>query len=85
MHMYTRTHSKPKRAHNFFMSSAAILKPFLTENEKTEATFQIGIDDAQLFHFIIFFPFWYGSCPKWPKRAKNGKKNHFIDPWWPKY
>ena len=42
----------------FWISSAAILKPFLTENEKTEATFQIGIDDAQLFHFIIFFPFW---------------------------
>ena len=42
----------------FSMSSAAILKPFLTENEKTEATLQIGIDDAQLFHFINFFPFW---------------------------
>ena len=27
----------------------AILKPFLTENEKMEATFQVGIDKMKLF------------------------------------
>ena len=35
--------------------------------EKTEATLKKGIDEAKLFHFIIFFPFQSGSPPKWPK------------------
>ena len=34
------------------------LKPFLTENEKTQAILQIGINVAHLFDFINFFPFW---------------------------
>ncbi len=54
-HMNSRKHAKHKCAHHFFMSSAAILKPFLTENEKMEAIHQIGIDEVQLFHFINFF------------------------------
>ena len=44
-----------------------ILRHFLTENEKTEATFKKGIDKTKLFHFINFFPFQSGSPPKWPK------------------
>ena len=51
--MHARMHAKHKHAPNFQMSSAAILNPFLTENEKKEATLQIGIDESQLFHFII--------------------------------
>ena len=34
-----------------------ILKPFLTENEKKEVTFQIGSDEAQLVYFFTFFHF----------------------------
>ena len=32
------------------------MKPFLTENEKMEATIPLGLDVTQLFNFIIFFP-----------------------------
>ena len=54
------------------------LRRFLTENEKTEATLQIGIVKAHLFHFIHFFRFRYGSPSKWPKCVKNVKKKHFF-------
>ena len=41
----------------FFCQFFDILKPFLTENEKMEATLQIVIDVAHLFGFNFFFPF----------------------------
>ena len=51
MHMHARTNAKHKLARNFQISLAAILKVFLTENEKTEATLQIGFDETKLFNF----------------------------------
>ncbi len=68
MHMHARMHAKHKCARIFQMSSAAILKLFLTKNDKTEATFQIAFDKTKLFGFIIFFPFQYGSPQKWPPK-----------------
>ena len=41
----------------FLVSCFYFLKPFLSENEKTEAALKIGMAKAQLFNFIIFFPF----------------------------
>ncbi len=65
MHMHACTHSKPKRARNFQMSLATILKLFLTENDKTEATLQIGFDQTKLFQSNNHFHFQSGKAPKW--------------------
>ena len=65
MHMHTHTHTKPKRARNFQKSLAAILKLFLNENDKTEATLKIGFDETKLFHFNNNFCFQSGKAPKW--------------------
>ena len=62
----------------FFGHFFYIFKPFLTENEKTEAIFQIGIDDAHLFHFIHFFPFQSGRPSKWLKIVKIVKKSTYL-------
>ena len=62
----------------FFGPFFDILKPFLTENEKTEAKFQISIDESHLFHFIHFFPFQSGRPSKWPKCVKNFQKSTFF-------
>ena len=45
---------------------------------KNEATLQIDIDEAHLFHFIHFLCFRYGSPPKWPKGVKNFQKSTFM-------
>ena len=42
--------------------------------KKTEATCQVGIDVAQFFHFMHFFPLHSGSPQKWPKKAQNWSK-----------
>ena len=43
----------------FQISFFNILKPFLTENEKTEATFKKVMYKTELFHFIFFsFKVW---------------------------
>ena len=47
--MHACTHSEPKHAQNFQMSLVAILKSFLTENEKMDATLKKDIDKTQLF------------------------------------
>ena len=56
-HMHARMHSKPKHAYNFQMSLVAILKLFLTKNEKNWGHIQIGFDEMKLFqshnHFIF--------------------------------
>ena len=62
-----------------------ILKPFPTENEKTEATLKKGIDKTEFFHFIIFFRFRYGSPSKWPPIFFFSLFFHFFGLWWPKY
>ena len=45
-----------------------ILRHFLTENEKTEATFKIGIDKAKLWYFMT-------HIPKFHILATRGKKS----------
>jgi len=67
--VHARTHSARKRARyfcaffpTFWCPFFEILKPFQTENEKTEATFRKGIDKTQLFHFINFFPTCSEAC-----------------------
>merc|ERR1712082_540910 len=53
-----RVHAQRKKTYTLFLPTfLVILKPFLTENEKTEAALQIGMAKTQLFHFIIFFSF----------------------------
>ena len=54
----------------------------LLKMKKREATLQIGIDEAHLFHFIHFFPFQSGRPSKWPKRVKNVKKSAFFAKIW---
>ena len=69
--VHSRTHSARKRARYFcaffptiWCPFFEILKPFQTENEKTEATFRKGIDKTQLFRFMIFFPTCSEACTK---------------------
>ena len=85
VHVPACTHSAWNRARYFcllFCQFFDILKPFLTENEKTETTLQIGIDEAHLFDFIHFFPFHSGRPSKWPKCVKNVKKSTFLAKIW---
>ena len=57
-----------------------ILKPFPTENEKTEATLQIGIDVAQLFSFIHFFHFGKEVLQNGRNVSKNGQNSTILTP-----
>ena len=67
--VHARTHSVRKRARyfcaffpTFLCQFFEILKPFLTENEKNEATLKENIDKTQLFYFINFFPTSLEAC-----------------------
>ena len=51
---------------------------FLTKNEKTDGTLQIGIEEAHLFYFIHFFPFQSGTPSKWPKCVIFFEKSTFF-------
>ena len=57
-----------------------ILRHFLTENEKTEATLQIGIDEAHLFHFLSFFHFSKEVLQNGRNVPKNGQNFTFFTP-----
>ena len=55
-----------------------VLNPFLTENEKIEATFHIGIDKAHFFHFTHFFPFQSGFLQNSRNVQKNYQNSTFL-------
>ena len=80
LHVFVCMHSAWKYARFFylFLSFFWHFEAFpYWKWKKTEATFQMGIDEAHLFHFINFFPFQSGRPSNWPKCVKNVKKSTF--------
>ena len=64
----------------FFHQLFEILKPFLTENEKIDATLEKDIDQMQLFCFIHFFQFSKEVLQNGRNVAKNVKNFTLLTP-----
>ena len=82
LHILACTHNAWKRAPYFcalfWVVSFYFLRHFLTENKKTEATLNKGMDKTEIFHFNNFFRFRYGSPSKWPPNFFFSLFFHFL-------
>ena len=75
------THSAWKYAHYFWLLFVRFLTFWsfsLLKIKKNEAMLQLYIDVTQLFCSMHFFPFQYGSPPKWQKYFKKWPKYYFF-------